>query len=457
MNIFSGLKRPSIIITLLLFAGIAALIILLVAQVADFSKKVTGFYAPTIHSIKSFADATTNMKINLEKGRPPEEAAVLQMKSATENLVKLSQGWDASYRRHIEDLLLRVNDFLSDISAGEPASQKHLLTDIRAINREALMHVKMHDDELEKARGDIGTLALQIRVIALLLLLTGVILTLREVRTQKALQEKTLQLEALNKDLENRVKEEVNQRMEQQQLLVQQAKLASMGEMLGFIAHQWKSPLSTLSFIIQNMEYQCKLGALDKKEIDFVVEKGNMQIDFMLKTMDDFRDFLKPSKERVLFELKAAIEEVLNLISAKLFYTSIALTRRYGDQEDIMVMGYPNEFKHVILNLLNNSRDAVLEKAEKGLMKEKGEIIIETAKNEGIIRVAIKDNGMGIKADLMDKIFQPYVTTKDENKGTGVGLYMAKVIIESNMGGRLYANNTDDGAMFVIELKEQYS
>ncbi|MBF0517467.1 MAG: PAS domain S-box protein, partial [Nitrospirae bacterium] len=288
---------------------------------------------------------------------------------------------------------------------------------------------------------------------------------IRDITTRKQLEkdvsDKTRQLEAMADDLKIRVDEGIEKYKSQEQLMIQQSKMAAMGEMIGAIAHQWRQPLNAVGVLIQDIQDAQAFGELDKKYMDETVEKAMEQIQFMSRTIDDFRTFFKPSKEKSQFNLKLSFDEIWSIISAQLNNHHIKYKVVCGDTsggdipcEGLTVIGYPNEFKHVIINIINNAKDAIIERVEHGeLPNNGGRIIIEVAKSEnGTTTIKITDNGGGIPPKIKEKIFEPYFSTKGDSKGTGIGLYMSKVIIENNMDGSLHYEDVEGGAMFVIEL-----
>jgi signal transduction histidine kinase len=283
------------------------------------------------------------------------------------------------------------------------------------------------------------------------------------------LSEKNLELNNLNRNLDERVQAALENLRQQEYMLIQQSKLATMGEMIGAISHQWRQPLNTLGIIVQDLQDAYEFGEFDKKYLDDTVVKTMEQIQYMSNTIDDFRDFFKPSKEKVNFAVNSAVKEVIYLIHDQLkkAHIRISIECRYDDvlnpgegkydstcaANDLMVYGYPNEFKQAILNILVNARDAVVRNRHRGAMdpKESGEILVELSKTDDTAVLDIQDNGGGIPEDVIDRIFDPYFTTKD-SEGTGIGLHMAKIIIEHNMCGRIRASNGARGAVFTIEL-----
>ncbi len=282
-----------------------------------------------------------------------------------------------------------------------------------------------------------------------------------------ALKERTVQLEDLTRNLENKIEKEVDRRRKNEQILLQQAKLAAMGEMLGAIAHQWRQPLNSLGLCIQNIKDSYRYGELSQDYLDTTVQKSMAQISHMSKTIDDFRNFFQPDKDKVVFDAMPAVGEVLKLFAAQLASHDISfvLTCKTHQQtfdrlEDIVAcpakntVGYKNEFEHVILNLLSNAKDAICQRRENGLMAEdeKGVISFEFATTEHTIIITVNDNGGGIPGQAIDRVFEPYFTTKEPDKGSGIGLYLARIIIEDHMHGKLWVKNTEQGASFVMAL-----
>ncbi|MBF0328663.1 MAG: PAS domain S-box protein [Nitrospirae bacterium] len=278
-----------------------------------------------------------------------------------------------------------------------------------------------------------------------------------------ALNKRTLQLEDLAEGLERRVQEEVEERRRNEHILIQQSKMAAMGEMIGAIAHQWRQPLNVLGLLVQSVDDLYAYGELDKKKITEVVSKSMQQIRFMSRTIDDFRNFFSPSKDKTEFELSLAVADVLTLVSAQLKEHNIEVKlngKTFMNMRDssacgeLMVTTYKNEFEQVLLNIINNAKDAILDRTTKMADDPSFNGVIEVALSRDhektIIQIA--DNGGGIPDKIINRIFEPYFTTKPEGKGTGIGLYMSKIITERNIGGKLYARNTGNGAEFTIEV-----
>jgi len=228
--------------------------------------------------------------------------------------------------------------------------------------------------------------------------------------------------------------------------LMQQARSAQMGEMIGNIAHQWRQPLNTIGLIIQKLKFYNDNNFLDDKKLNSSVEKSMDIIDSMSKTIDDFRNFFAPNKEKEIFNLYELFKNTYSIIEDTFEENLIDFKIEMFDK-DLKIKGYRNELSQVILNLISNSKDALIEKESTSSF-----VKITAKKVSKNILITCCDNGGGINDELFDKVFNPYFTTKDEGKGTGIGLYMSKEIIEKHMDGKMTLFNTDVGVCFSIEL-----
>lgn len=253
-------------------------------------------------------------------------------------------------------------------------------------------------------------------------------------------------------ELAQRVEHEVNHRMmlereqqEHQALLVQKSKMASLGEMVSAISHQWKQPVYVLSLVTDELKKALSDGKVDTEMLEKTVVKMEDMTDFMQKTFEEFRSFYKPDKEKVAFSPCEQLCSIYLMFKSELLSANIDL--RIHECMDINAYGYPNEFKQVLLNIVENARDAII-----GNLQTEGRIDFHAGVEEGMSIVRIQDNGGGIPEDLLpDKLFENHVSSKG-NDGSGMGLYISRIIIEKSMGGKLWAHNVEGGAEFVIEL-----
>lgn len=251
------------------------------------------------------------------------------------------------------------------------------------------------------------------------------------------------ELEKINQTLETRIEDAIQKSREKDMMLIQQSRLAAMGEMIGNIAHQWRQPLNAVGIIIQNINDAYKCGEINEKYLETKVEKSMEIIQYMSQTIDDFRNFFKPEKQMLLFDVKATVQKTISFIEPTLKNNNIKLDCLLDD--DIHVMGYGNEYAQVVLNLLNNAKDAVI---ERGVLSPTIQVSLTRENQKSVL--LIQDNGGGISSEYMEKIFTPYFSTKNPGQGTGIGLYMSKTIIEKNMNGMLTFKNTEKGACFSI-------
>lgn len=255
-------------------------------------------------------------------------------------------------------------------------------------------------------------------------------------------------LQKLNKNLAFEVQEGVKEAKRKDKAILEQSKLARMGSMISMIAHQWRQPLSELSGILMELETATRFKKVNDKHILNSIERSDKMIEFMSNTIDDFRNFYKPDKVKENFYILDSCKKAISLVTASLEDSSIKL--ELDIRENKQFFGYPTEFSQVILNLIANAKDILVEKKIK---KPKISLVIESFGINSII--TIKDNAGGIKEENLDLIFDPYYSTKDSSKGTGLGLYISKLIIEKNMGGELSVKNDNEGAVFKIVLIEE--
>lgn len=309
-----------------------------------------------------------------------------------------------------------------------------------------------------------------IGLIGILLLITGVITYLMSSRLEKLINrhndeinrknaeleelnksleskinEKTIELKSLNASLEERIHYEVEKNREQEHIMFQQGRLASMGEMLSNIAHQWRQPLNNIALFVQDLRDVYGTEEMNDKYINEYVDNSMNILNHMSGTIDNFRDFFKPNKEKSLFSINDQIKHSLTLVKAAIENNNIHVVTDYRSEG--MVSGVPGEYAQVIVNLLTNAKDALLENRPRSPY-----IRIITKSENGYETVEVIDNGGGIPYEIAEKIFDPYFTTKEEGKGTGIGLYFSKTIIEKNLGGNIMFSNTEDGVIFKVSV-----
>ncbi len=270
-------------------------------------------------------------------------------------------------------------------------------------------------------------------------------------------------LKSIQEELKLRVKEEIEKNRQKDAFIIQQNKLASMGGMLGSISHQWRQPLNNVQLILHFIRDNCGKKEFSKDMLKDYINRAKTQIEYMSQTIDDFRNFYKPSKSKNRFCMEESIKTTLKLVEDQFHNNDIEI--ELFCKEKIVLNSYENELKQSILNILNNAKDAILQRREKESFKAAINIVIkkvagskvkddienfDSKKNFAII--SIQNNGGNIDEKIIDRIFEPYFTTKFETQGTGIGLYMSKVIIEKNLKGKISVKNIPDGVVFEIIL-----
>ena len=244
------------------------------------------------------------------------------------------------------------------------------------------------------------------------------------------------------------IRNAMQKQRKQQEFIIQQSKLAEIGEILSSIAHQWKTPLIEISAIVQ--EYFYVQHTLLEEEHACYQNDVMTQIKYMTDTIDDFQAFLKPSHEKTTFNMKESIEKILSIIDHTIRYNHIEIIIEVEKNSNLLIYGYKNEFMQSLLNIINNAKDQILKEKESNKTL-KGVIKITLFNQNSSLFLTIEDNGGGISQANIEDIFNPYETTKPN--GLGIGLYMTKMIIEDKMHGVIMAENTPFGAKFTIKLK----
>ena len=267
-------------------------------------------------------------------------------------------------------------------------------------------------------------------------------LELLNVELEKRVEAKTKALKELNETLEIRVQEEIKKNEEKQKVMFWQSRFASLGEMLANIAHQWRQPLTELNLTLFSFKKAALNG--DSAEVEMLYNESKALIKNMSNTIEDFSNFFKPDKDKEHFMLHESIEEALQILKRVLTKDMIQVKTFY---EDVSVLGITNEFTQVIINLLKNSRDAFV---ENGVLIR--EITIRVTKESGYAFIILEDNAGGIKEKERYKIFEPYFTTKHTSQGTGLGLFMSKMICEKGFNGSLDVSSKKGTTRFIIKI-----
>jgi len=270
---------------------------------------------------------------------------------------------------------------------------------------------------------------------------------------EEIVKEKTKSLEELNKNLEKIIEEKVNENLEIQKRLTQSEKLASMGEMIGNIAHQWRQPLSVISTIATGIKTQKEFGILSDEEFYKSCDDINENAQYLSRTIDDFRNFIKGDKTKSIFKMNDALESFLNIIDSQIKSYQIDLVLEI--EESIEIDGYKNDLIQSMINIFNNSKDAF----KLNNIDEKMVLIRAFVNSKKRVQIEMTDNGGGIREDIIDRVFEPYFTTKHKSQGTGLGLHMTYKLI-SSMEGSIEVENVEfeykgrsyKGAKFTIYL-----
>ncbi len=267
-----------------------------------------------------------------------------------------------------------------------------------------------------------------------------VIAMVRDVTERKRLE---TELHLLNENLERRVEEEVAKNREKDHILIQQSRLAAMGEMVHNIAHQWRQPLNALSLILSNIKDDFDYHEITPETLERDVATARTLLQSMSTTIDDFRDFFRPDREPGDFEMGRAVEDALFVMAASLKNSNIEIVKDL--RQGVLVNGFSNQFAQVVLNILANAKEAI----QLGHVPA-GRIGITLGQAAGNGVLSIEDNAGGIPREILPRIFDPYFTTKEQ--GSGIGLYMSKMIVERNFKGKIEAANSVAGARITISI-----
>ncbi len=350
----------------------------------------------------------------------------------------------------MEKIQAEIGHLVTALQTGDTATakriEKKVLLDIPSINiyLSSLIRLNLKKAVAEKARND-RMFHTSILMLFLLLALTfflslmiaGLLAThfkTLNASLEDKVEAKTSELRQLNASLEARIEREVQASRKKDRIMFQQARLASMGEMLQNIAHQWRQPLGTLMMIIQSFQSKYLAGKLNESFIESRVEDATRVAQNMSHTLEDFRTFFHPHKIQTTFSLREVIDKALDLTKYPLKEDNILV--HVDLKGDACIYGYENEMIHILLNLINNARDAF-----HGKTLSLKKILFIVKQTDQALIVHVIDNAGGIREELIPKIFEPYFTTKHKSAGTGVGLYMSKQIIEKHMHGKIACKN----------------
>jgi len=287
-------------------------------------------------------------------------------------------------------------------------------------------------------------------------ILRGRLILLHDISDLKLVENKLTEsekhLQEFNDSLLAQVEEETKRRVAQERLLANHSRLAAMGEMIGAIAHQWRQPLATLGMIVQRTHAMGTMQGLTPEYLGEFKVNAMRQIKYMSDTIEEFRGFYRLEKRKEPFSPYNCIAAAIRLFEPQFKSNSITVEIICQDCAAILVHGFPNEFKQVVLNLMANASDAILDSRSLNGKPETGRLGVGISCGHDTMHIDISDNGCGIPAEIAPRIFDPYFTTKEESGGTGIGLYMSRMIVEDSLEGRLSLLENRDGAVFRIEL-----
>jgi len=263
-------------------------------------------------------------------------------------------------------------------------------------------------------------------------------------KKQNALKEKSKELEYLNNNLEDMVSEEIQKSREKDQIMFRQSRQAQMGEMIAMIAHQWRQPLNIIGTATSIINQRLRKDKLDIETANDLTKKITQNIEYLSATIDDFRDFFRPDKKKEITNFTKIVERALSLVQLSLENRGIAINIESRNEKDFF--SYENELVQVVLNILKNAEDVLVDKA---LENAKIDIIIDGK------TLKMTDNGGGISKEIMEQVFDPYFSTKLDKEGTGLGLYMSKIIVNEHCNGELSVESKDGKTAFFIDLRER--
>jgi len=264
-------------------------------------------------------------------------------------------------------------------------------------------------------------------------------------RYKAALENREAELRQLNASLQEQVQDEVHAHREKEKMLIQQSKMAAMGDMISMIAHQWRQPLNQMSYVLMNIEAAYEYKELTPAYMNEKVKEGTKLLEYMSHTIDDFKNFFKPDKARTREQISEVVDHTVRLIEKSMESYEIVLEIEV--RSDARLLVYRNELIQVLLNIISNAKDALV---NSGVTDPK--ITISIYEEAGSVVILLCDNGGGVDEAIKEKIFDPYFSTKGAKSGTGLGLYMAKTIVEEHLNGEISVFNRPEGACFSLRL-----
>ncbi|MDP8209216.1 MAG: response regulator [Candidatus Stygibacter australis] len=326
----------------------------------------------------------------------------------------------------LKAIALGVNNFLI-----KPISYKNLLNVLEELANVILLEKNVEAEKLEKLQAQEelkkAHAELEDRVIE---------------RTQE-LAIANQQLVEFQETLQDKIEKSVTEIRLKDHIMMLQSRQAVMGEMIGHIAHQWRQPLNTIGLLTQSLLFSYRNSNLSDEMLEDRVNKIMVVLEHMSETIDDFRNFFNPNREKINFSVLSVVQKTLSFVESSFQKHKIEIDLEI--EEDCQVNGYENEYSQVLMNLLINAKDALVSQNE-----DNRKIWIRVSRRMGKSCLEIGDNAGGISPEIKDKLFDPYFTTKTGEEGTGLGLYICKTIVEQKMSGYIDVSNDEDGAVFTI-------
>jgi len=385
-------------------------------------------------SIKDKREDAKNKLLEMIKSIPMKKDEFLLLYSL-DKLVYSSKNVDINQKKYFSKLYFKP--FKWNLIYGFDIKD----IDIQAQNKQQKLD-KMLDEEFEFI---VKVSIFIVLFVVLLSLMLSLKINAIFRKYQDEVNSRNKDLQELNSSLEKRVQKEIETQRDKDKMLIQRSKMAEMGDMLSMIAHQWRQPLNQLTYILMNIESAYEYKELTKEYLDKKIKEGNKQLEYMSSTIDDFKNFFKPDKQKENVDVDNIIKSSISLVNSSLKAHEIDLELELNAQTKKTI--YKNEFIQVIVNLIKNSKDVLVSNNIKNPTIKISSYLLD---NKVIIEVC--DNGGGIDKNIQDKVFEPYFSTKSEKNGTGLGLYMSKTIIVEHHYGNIGVSNIKDGVCFKISF-----